>query len=88
MKGAPSSFLGVPPEDGLERAAGLLLYFSIITLSTTGFGDITPVSAVAHSLASLEAVIGQLYIVTCLGRLITLNTTPAPHDGGPGDGAA
>ena len=71
---APGSFNGVPGDAALQKAADLLLYFSIITLSTTGFGDITPVSPVAHSLASLEAVVGQLYIATFLGRLITLNT--------------
>ncbi len=70
----PGSFNGIPRDASLQQAADYLLYFSIITLSTTGFGDITPASPAAHSLASLEAVVGQLYIATFLGRLITLNT--------------
>ena len=71
---SPGSFNGIPRDASLQQAADYLLYFSMIALSTTGFGDITPASPMAHSLASLEAVVGQLYIATFLGRLITLNT--------------
>ena len=49
-----------------------MLYFSLTTLTTTGFGDITPVHPFARSLANLEAVIGQLYPATILARLVTL----------------
>jgi len=49
-----------------------LVYFSLTTLTTTGFGDIVPVHAIARSLATLEAVIGQLYPATLLARLVTL----------------
>jgi hypothetical protein len=70
----PGSFNGIPDHASVQQSAEYLLYFSIITISTTGFGDITPASPIAHSLASLEAVVGQLYIATFLGRLISLNT--------------
>ena len=50
----------------------LMLYFSFTTLTTTGFGDIVPVSPFARSLANLEAVLGQLYLVTTVARLVTL----------------
>ena len=49
-----------------------MLYFSLTTLTTTGFGDITPVHPFARSLANLEAIIGQLYPATILARLVTL----------------
>lgn len=50
----------------------LMLYFSFTTLTTTGFGDIVPVNPFARSLANLEAVLGQVYLVTTVARLVTL----------------
>ena len=41
--------------------AGNLIYFSLITLTTTGYGDIVPMHAYARGLVNIEAVIGQLY---------------------------
>lgn len=49
------------------------LYFSLSTLTTTGYGDITPVHPIVRSLANLEAVIGQLFPATLLARLVTLH---------------
>lgn len=51
------------------------LYFSLSTLTTTGYGDITPVHPPVRSLANLEAVIGQLFPATLLARLVTLHAT-------------
>lgn len=48
------------------------IYFSFVTLTSTGYGDIVPVHPVARSLSSLEAVIGQLFPATLLARLVTL----------------
>lgn len=48
-------------------------YFSIITLTTLGYGDISPVSVPARSTAMLEAVLGQLYLVTMVARLVGLH---------------
>jgi ion channel len=47
-------------------------YFSIVTLTTVGFGDITPVHPFVRSLVMLEALIGQLYPAILLARLVTL----------------
>ena len=47
-------------------------YFSIITLTTVGYGDITPVAPIARSLAMGEAIIGQLYPAILIARLVTL----------------
>jgi hypothetical protein len=49
-----------------------LLYFSLTTLTTTGYGDITPVDPVARSAANLEAVIGQFYLAITIARLVAL----------------
>jgi hypothetical protein len=53
--------------------AGNLIYFSLITLTTTGFGDIVPLHPYARGLVNMEAVIGQLYPATLLARLVTLD---------------
>jgi len=56
---------------------GELLYFSLTTLTSTGYGDILPVHPLARSLANLEAVIGQLFLAILLARLVSLSSTSA-----------
>jgi hypothetical protein len=46
------------------------VYYSFTVLTTTGFGDFTPATPVGHSLAVIEMLIGQLYLVTVIGLLI------------------
>jgi hypothetical protein len=48
-----------------------LLFFSFVTLTTLGYGDITPVTARARSLALLEAVTGVLYLAVLVARLVS-----------------
>jgi voltage-gated potassium channel len=52
---------------------GLFGYYSLVTLSTLGYGDITPVAPLARSLSSLEAIIGQLYIAVLIARLVGIH---------------
>ena len=47
-------------------------YFSFITLTSTGFGDVTPIHPYARSLATFEAIVGQLCIAVLIARLIGL----------------
>jgi Ion channel len=47
-------------------------YFSIVTLTTVGYGDVTAVHPLVRSLVMLEALIGQLYPAILLARLVTL----------------
>jgi len=51
-------------------------YFSFITLSTVGYGDITPVSKVARTLAAMEAITGLFYVAVLISRLVALYSTP------------
>jgi hypothetical protein len=55
--------------DGLRRE---LTYFSFVTLTTTGYGDITAVHPVARTLVMLEALMGQLYPAIVLAWLVSL----------------
>jgi hypothetical protein len=63
------------PADTAWLAPGVLRYryFSFVTLATLGYGDITPVTALAGTLASLEAIAGQLYIGITVARLVALS---------------
>ena len=47
-----------------------LLYFSFVTLTTLGYGDIAPITQGARSLAILEAIVGQLYLAVVVARLV------------------
>jgi hypothetical protein len=67
------SFAGLASDR--RSALSELLYFSLSTLTTTGFGDIVPLHPFVRSMANLEAVIGQLYPATLLARLVTLHAT-------------
>jgi len=49
-----------------------LVYFSFITLTTTGYGDVTPIHPVTRSLAIAEALTGQLYLAILIARLVSL----------------
>ena len=59
-----------------------LLYFSLTTLTSVGYGDITPLHPIARSLAALEAMTGQLFPVLLLTRLVSLELYHRQHDRG------
>lgn len=49
------------------------VYYSIVTLTTLGYGDITPLSASAKALAAMEALVGQVYLTVIIARLVGLH---------------
>jgi hypothetical protein len=67
----PGSFL-VGGTKGGEFPLNNALYFSFVTITTTGFGDITPISDVARGLTMFEALVGQLYLASMLARLVSV----------------
>ncbi|VTZ26416.1 Ion transport 2 domain protein [Methylocella tundrae] len=68
---SPNAFSGlvVYHEKGM---ASSVIYFSFVTLTSVGYGDIAPVHPMARALANLEGIIGQLFPATLLARLVTL----------------
>ena len=54
-----------------------LVYFSMITLSTVGYGDILPASDQARMLAMVEAVVGQFFVAVVVAMFISMYTTQA-----------
>jgi voltage-gated potassium channel len=70
----PGSFSFRP--DHAHDADGLM-YFSLVTLSTVGYGDVVPVLPQARVLAVLEAILGQLYLAVLMARLVGLHLSQA-----------
>lgn len=56
---------------GTDGTLALRLYFSFVTLSTVGYGDYSAASNLGHMLSVLEALIGQLYLVTVIAVLVS-----------------
>jgi len=57
----------------LDSEMSAFNYYSFVTLTTLGYGDITPLSQPARSFSMLEAVVGQLYIVILVSRLVAIH---------------
>jgi hypothetical protein len=49
-----------------------MIHFSIATLTSTGYGDITPVAPFARSMSQLEQLVGVFYIAVLISRLVGL----------------
>jgi len=64
----PGAFVGAVDVRGSQP----LMYFSFVTLTTVGYGDMMPVHPLARALAVLEALTGQLYLAILLARLVSL----------------
>ncbi len=69
----PDAFSGIKFED-TPALTSTLFYFSFVTLTSTGYGDLYPVHPIARSLCNLETILGQLYPATLLARLVSLET--------------
>jgi hypothetical protein len=66
---------------GYEAHVALLnesVYYSIVTMTTLGYGDMAPIAPQARALAMMQALIGQLYLVVMIARLVALNIS---HEG-------
>jgi len=71
----PDAFQFAHGNPGTAGVRHGLLYYSFVTLTTVGYGDITPVHPMARSLAIAEALIGQLYPAILIARLVSLQIT-------------
>lgn len=71
LEGAPGSF-NLPPElvaqPHLLQSA--MLYYSMITLATVGYGDILPLTDTARTVATLEATVGQFYVAVIVAVFV------------------
>ncbi|UOK43218.1 MULTISPECIES: potassium channel family protein [Flavobacterium] len=65
----------LPPFERNSLEANFL-YFSYITITTTGYGEILPLHPIARSMVQMEAIFGVLYPVILIGRLVSDSNTP------------
>ncbi len=88
----PGSFLisdsnvgAVAQQETFINDPGWLLYFSFVTLTTVGYGDVLPATSIARSSAVLVAVAGQVLLMVMIARLVGLHVVQAaepPKDPG------
>ena len=77
-----------PPRTGSFQAARSvtegsyppLLYYSFVTLTTVGYGDVTPLSSAARALSNLESLIGVLFPAVLIGRLLSKQVAGRPPE--------
>jgi Ion channel len=70
--------LAIPGEGAQSNfSLTVAIYYSFVTLTTLGYGDIAPRSDVVRGLAILEAVAGQLYLAVMIARLVSLYASGA-----------
>jgi hypothetical protein len=67
----PGALQGIEVGAGETQTFSALVYFSLVTLTATGYGDVLPIHPIARSLANLESVIGQIFPATLIAALIT-----------------
>jgi hypothetical protein len=78
----PGAFaLGKEGATVLGSVAADFNYFSFVTLTTVGYGDITPLSAGARQLTVLEGLIGQLFPAVLLARLVSMEIGSSAREG-------
>jgi hypothetical protein len=68
-----------------DQRADNMVYFSFVTLTTLGYGDITAVDPLARLFVILEALIGQLYPATLLARLVSLQVPTRKRKANPAE---
>ena len=56
-----------------DQATVLALYYSFVTLTTLGYGDIVPASSTSRMLAAVEAIVGQIYLTVLVARLVGMH---------------
>jgi voltage-gated potassium channel len=79
----PGSFHVGPHAAGIadpRQCRGILSYYSFVTLTTVGYGDITPATPTARTLAWMEAMAGQVYLVVLVAGLVGLKVAQASKD--------
>jgi Ion channel len=65
-----------------EHVQSEFLYYSFVTLTTLGFGDLSPTVGLPQALTAIEALVGQVFLVTLVARLVTLWVRQAePEEG-------
>ncbi len=70
---------GSEPFFGVAESTTSFMYYSLVTITTVGYGDLAAVSDVGRFLSTAEAIIGQIFLVTILARMVTAFSRPPKH---------
>ncbi len=72
----PGAFSGLADDVHLDRVelSNSMMYYSLVCITTMGYGDIVPVGSLARPLSVFEGVFGQLYLAVMIARLVGLHT--------------
>jgi hypothetical protein len=70
---SPGSFLVTQGQ--FEDSRIHFIYYSFVTITTVGFGDILPVSLTARAFSIVEMVVGQIFLIVLIARLVGINIT-------------
>jgi voltage-gated potassium channel Kch len=81
-------FLGGQDFFAEPASVGDFLYFSLVTLTTVGYGDFVPATELGKRLVTVEALVGQVFLVTLVARLVALWGQPLPRQRRPDSGSA
>jgi hypothetical protein len=73
----PGSFTGLEDLAVIPDSILYFLYFSFITMSTLGYGDISPLTPYGMTAAYLEAILGPLYLAILVARLVSIYIGPS-----------
>jgi hypothetical protein len=78
----PNGFNLPAAKSAVEQGSPLsdYFYFTFVTFATLGYGDIVPKTPCAKSLATLIAVVGQLYLATIIAMLVGKYASSAPEE--------
>jgi hypothetical protein len=75
----PEDVVSLVGSDARETPMSIFVHYSFVTLSTLGYGDITPVTSTARTLSWVEAVVGPLYLAVMIARLVGIQVAET-HD--------
>ncbi len=78
----PKAFNNIAAEGFSPAAIVDLAYFSFVTLTTVGYGDITPISRPVRMFVVTEAILGQIYLTVLVARLVGLYASVRPSRAG------
>ncbi len=78
--GSMHAFTGGIATEGEVFAWQDFIYYSYVTLTTLGYGDILPVTMTAKALVSLESIVGVLYLTIIMARLVSLYSADVQQD--------
>ncbi len=72
--------MGQTPAQLFHHTVSAFMYYSFVTLSSIGYGDITPVSPPARALSALEGISGQFYVAILVASLVGIRISQAMQD--------